>query len=207
MRTFEELEAQNYKNITYGELIEYDLSCDLCPLYGEYCVGGMACYGDMPVEPPCCYFNNDDVLQDIYNKRVNSEHQLMLYEEEKERRQKLKEEKSKQRKQKLREYRIRNSKELEQIRLIKLKIKQQEKQIRALEDIKCYTSAINSVNKMFREAHQPNNQADINEKPINDEIKICKQNINEYKLQITKIKNNIKLNEKLRKKVGEDQSE
>lgn len=71
---------------------------------------------------------------------------------------------------------IRHSKEREQIRLLNLKIKQEKKRIMTLEDIRCFTSAINSANKMFREANQPNNQPnnqpDVNEKPITNDINI-----------------------------------
>ena len=37
MRTFEELEEQNYENLTYGEMCEYDLGCSICPLNQTYC--------------------------------------------------------------------------------------------------------------------------------------------------------------------------
>ena len=162
--------------------------------------GGIRCYGGASIEPICCSFNEDDVLQDIYNRFVLQDYAQMKVEEDAEKQQKLKEEKSKQRKQKLREYRIRNSKEREQIRLLNLKIKQEKKRIKALENIMCFTSAINSVNKMFREANQPNNQPDVNEEPITNEIKNSKKNINQYQLEISNIKRIIAKNEKEFKK-------
>lgn len=203
MRTFEELVEQNYGNLTFGEMCEYDLDCSVCPFNQTYCFcnGGMTCYGGMPIEPMCCSFNENDVLQDIYDRFVWQDYAQTKAEEEKEKQQKLKEEKSKQRKRKLFEYRFRNGKELSQIRLIKQKIKAEEKIIDKIKYLMCFTSAINSVNKMFREANQPNNQPDIDEKPITNQIKISQDKINQYKLEILKYKSIIKKNEKEFKKV------
>lgn len=71
MRAYEEILEQNYENITYGELCEYEIECEHCPLSIDgwcNCNGGMKCYGGMPIEPPCCSFDNDDILQEISNK-------------------------------------------------------------------------------------------------------------------------------------------
>ena len=135
IRTLEQLKKDNYENLTFGEMCEYDLDCSFCPLNQTYCFcdGGMLCYGGEPIEPMCCSFNEDDVLRDIYDRFVLQDYAQTKAEEEKEKQQKLKEEKSKQRKQKLREYKFRNCKELEQIKLLKLKIKKEKRESRLWE--------------------------------------------------------------------------
>lgn len=95
IRSFDELQKCKFENLTYAELIEYDLECsEFCPLYGEFCKGGMVCYGGEPIEPPCCSFKDDDILQEKYDKFVCWEQEL----KEKEEKQRIKEEKSKIRK-------------------------------------------------------------------------------------------------------------
>ena len=85
MRTLEELEKDNYENLTYGEMSEYNLDCKCyCPLYGEYCNGGMNCYGGMPVEPPCTSFTNDTVLQQVIDDWYASSKMYELWEEKQE---------------------------------------------------------------------------------------------------------------------------
>ena len=71
IRSLEELQKCNYENLTYGEIVEYNLECsEFCPLYGEFCNGGMVCYGGEPIEPPCCSFKDEDILQEKYDKFV-----------------------------------------------------------------------------------------------------------------------------------------
>ena len=44
-------------------------SCDGCPLLeNEICPGGWKCYGNEPIEPPCCSFADDTDL-DIWVER------------------------------------------------------------------------------------------------------------------------------------------
>ena len=66
MRTYEELEQCNFTNITYGELLEYGLACELCPF--SYRGGGcdFACGPKGFFEPPCVDFDEDDVLIDKF---------------------------------------------------------------------------------------------------------------------------------------------
>lgn len=198
VRTLEQLNRDNYENLTFGEMCEYNLDCSFCPLNQTYCFceGGMVCYGGMPIEPMCCSFNEDDVLQDIYDRFVSQEYTQTKAEEEREKQQKLKEEKSKQRKQKLHEYRFRNCRELEQIKLLKLKIKREKERIVALEDARRYISVTNSVNKIFGEANQPY----IKEEPFVIKIKNSEEAINQYLLEIAKVKEVIAKNEKEFKK-------
>ena len=200
MRTLEEIIEQNYENLTYGEFVEYDMDCNCCPLYGEYCSGGIKCYGGMPIEPPCCSFDDDTILQDWCDKQAKFEYQRQEAEDRREKALALKKQKSEERKKKLREYKWRNSEDLYQIKKLKQRIKQEKKRIDAIDNIRCFARAVNSVNKMFRECHQPNDVADIDTKKLDDPIEICKKNIKQYELQIIEIQERIKQKEKLFKK-------
>lgn len=198
IRTLEQLKKDNYKNLTFGEMCEHNLNCSFCPLNQNYCFceGGMVCYGGMPIEPMCCSFNEDDVLQDIYDRFVSQEYAQAKAKQEQEKQQKLKEEKSKQRKQKLREYRIRNAKELDQIKLLKVKIKKQEKLRSEATDFRIWLNSKANIDKIFNKPDETSEKL----KCINDTIFIYNQNINNFKLQISKIKEVIAKNEKEFKK-------
>ena len=200
MRTFEELEKDNYENLTYGEMSEYNLDCKCyCPLYGEYCNGGMNCYGGMPVEPPCTSFTNDTVLQQVIDDWYASSKMHELWEEKQEEKLAIKKQKSDERKKKLNEYKYRNYENLIKIKELKKDIKYNERQILNLQKINIFASSVNIVNEMFREGNCscPN---DINNKPLKYKIEIYKQNISNCKNKILVIRNEIKLNEKTLKR-------
>lgn len=81
------------------ELRELEENCkEVCPLYDEFCPGGMACYGGAPIEPPCMYWDdeNEDV-DDIYHRMFVSR---MRYEEAEDRRYKREQEEKKKKEEK-----------------------------------------------------------------------------------------------------------
>lgn len=48
--------------------------CEQCPLNGSFCAGGYTSNGrGEPIEPPCCSFNDNDDLDDLYDKFCESE--------------------------------------------------------------------------------------------------------------------------------------
>lgn len=199
MRTLDELIKQDFNDLTYGELSEYNLECkEHCPLYKYgYCSGGMVCYGGEPLEPPCCGFDNDTNLDEWCHKAWESEKKHIEWQKERERKLALEKEKSELRKRKLLEYRIRNSKELEEIRRLKSKIKRENKRIKAIENLRIFANVVNDVNRMFREANQPNNQPDIDDSKSIDVVDEIKNNIHNMELSIIEIKDSIKEKEKL----------
>ena len=197
MRTLEQIEKEDYENLTYGELCEYDMDCkDRCPLYDEFCSGGMACYGRMPVEPPCCSFNEDTVLQEEYDRFFMSRHRQQQVEDEREEKLKLKKQKSEERKKKLLAYRIRNGADLYEIKELKKKIKQENKKIEMIGYYKCKADAVNFANKIFKECNQPNDMADVDTKRHDILLNICKENIKRCELKIAEIRKQIKQKEK-----------
>ena len=200
MRSLEEIKKSDYENLTYGELVEYDLGCNHCPLLDEFCSGGVACYGGEPIYPPCCDFDDETNLQEVCDEWYVSRRRHEEYEEKKERERELKRQKSEERKKKLREYRRRNWSELQQISLLKDKIKAEEKRIRQLGSFKTFANAINITNKMFRDAHQPNNVADVDITSYNNLIKEREEKIEKYNNQILEIKKKIKEKERELKK-------
>ena len=201
MRTLEELMECEYKDLTYGELCEYDLGCDCCPLNGNFCTcnGNMVCYGGEPIEPPCCSFDPEENLYEIERRWRIAERQEYERQLEKIRKGKLKEQKSKERKEKLRQYKRRNWENLNKIDILKKKIKKQEKYIDYIERVNIYASVVNDVNKMFRDARQPNDVKDIDKTPITEEINKHKAIIEEYNKEIQTIKKEIKESEKIYK--------
>ena len=206
MRTFEELEKDNYENLTYGELCEYDLGCKCCPLSinGQCdCNGGMKCYGNMPIEPPCCGFEEDDILQNISDSWFRTQQLDEKIEKElkaKELKAKeIKEKQSKLRKQKLQEYKSRNLLDLIEIKKLNKNIKYNKKHIIYLQKLNTYTNSVNLVNQMFRECNF-SCPSDINNNSLKDKIELYKQNIENYTNQILSIKNKIKKSEKEFKK-------
>lgn len=122
------------------------------------------------------------------------------YERKREEQLKENQRKSEERKRKLREYKIRNWEELDKIKELKRKIKRENKRIDSIKSLRCFAQAINSVNKMFKEANQPNNQPDIDEQPVIDIIDEIKHNIIAMECEIIENKNNIKEKEKQYKK-------
>lgn len=196
MRTLEQIKRENYENLTYGELCEYNLDCDVCPLKDEFCNGGVMCYGGEPIEPPCCSFNDDTILSEVYDNFFVVRYNFEKQQEEKERQLELKKQKSEERKKKLREYKHRNWDSLLKIDFLKKKIKQEEKRIEFINRLNTFSNAVNFTNKIFRECNQPNNVKDIDTQSINDAIEECKQHIKEYNGQIIEIKTKIKESEK-----------
>ena len=200
MRSLEEIEKADYVNLTYGELVEYDLSCDYCPLKDEFCSGGVTCYGAEPIYPPCCDFDDETILQEVSDEWYASRKRHEEYEEKKEKERELKRQKSEERKKKLKAYKRRNMEDLLEIDMLKKKIKREQKRIDAVDNIKIFVNAVNMTNKMFRDAHQPNDVKDIDTNPHNEFIKECENRISEYNNRILEIKNKIKEKEKLYKK-------
>ena len=196
MRTLEQIKKEDYENLTYGELCEYDINCDRCPLYDEFCSGGMVCYGAEPIEPPCYSFNEDTVLQEEYDRFFMARHRQQQIEDEREEKLKLKKQKSEERKKKLLAYRIRNGIELYKIKELKKKIKQENRRIEMTGYYKRRADAVNIANKIFKECNQPNDVADINTKPYDNVIDMLKENIKNYELEIAEIRKQIKQKEK-----------
>lgn len=194
IRTIEELEKCNYENLTYGEFVEYELDCKKhCPLFGEYCTGGMVCYGGMPIEPPCTGFKDDTVLVKQYDNYVAADMRDEEYREKQEELERLNAEKKAERKRKRFEYLRRNTKEIDEIRQLNKYINRVRKHIRTLES---FIEATNITNKIFRECGcdcPPDIQK--SERIIEKE-----NNIKKYENRIAELREIIKQREKKLKK-------
>ncbi len=202
IRTFEELEECEFKNLTYGEFVAHELDCKgHCPLYENgFCSGGVSCYGGDPIYPPCCDFDNNVVLQevadDFYCARLKHEQ----YEEEKKRKRAEKEVKKQERKKKLREYKWRNWEDLDKIKVIKLKIKKVKRQIDEINNTRIFAMSINSVNKLFRQCNNGQGLQDVEIQNIDSAINLLNNKIEEYENQISEIRTIIKQKEQKFKK-------
>mgnify|MGYP001023257144 CR=1 FL=1 len=130
------------------ELRELKEDCkEQCPLYDEFCSGGMACYGGDPIEPPCIYWDdeNEDV-DDIYHRMFVSR---IRYEEAEDRRYKREQEAKKKKEEKAKKTRD----ALWHVRTEQREITQLRRRIRANEKLLSFArgmaSATNFANEMF----------------------------------------------------------
>jgi hypothetical protein len=178
---------------------EIDGNCDLCSLKGEFCNGGMACYGGAPVEPPCvAYQHKYDNDEDLYNYLSEGLKQYEDWQDKQIRERKLKEEKNKKIQQKRYEYRMRNYSELLQIRKLKKSIKKLKEWISFKQSM---SSAINWTNSFFKSAGNNNVPNDV----IID-FTVQNKQIEEWEKQIITIKGNIKQKEKEFKVRGKNEN-
>lgn len=72
--------------------------CDNCPLYNNDCLGGWTSGGGgIPIEPPCCSWNDEDeIYEGMYDCEMDySEQELKWIEEERKRKEEESEEKKK----------------------------------------------------------------------------------------------------------------
>lgn len=195
MRTLEQLEKDDYENLTLEELNEYDLSCEqFCPLYGEFCSGGMTCYGGSPIEPLCISLKPEEILQQVYDGfyigRVNHE----KWEDEQLKKQQEKERKNKVAAEKRRQFKWRNYDDLNEIKIKTKTIKRLKEEIEDIGRAKRFSSAVNFVNKMFGEcgySHPEDIKYDFTPQILDLEQKILL-----LENEIVEIKNKIKLKEK-----------
>lgn len=195
MRTLEQLEKDDYENLTLEELNEYDLSCEnFCPLYGDFCSGGMSCYGGSPIEPVCTSLKPEEILQQVYDRfyigRVNHE----KWEDEQLEKQQEKERKNKVAAEKRRQFKWRNYNDLKDIKIRKETIKRLKDKIKDIERFKTFSSSVNIVNKMFGECGF-SHPADI-KYDFTPQILELEQRILLLENEIVEIKNKIKLKEK-----------
>ena len=70
--------------------------CDDCPLLkAEICAGGFTCYGDQPIEPPCCSFDDDTDLYEWVRNYYDYQRRLEKQEDERIRKEKARKERAK----------------------------------------------------------------------------------------------------------------
>jgi hypothetical protein len=80
------------------ELREIDDCHEHCPLYDEFCSGGMTCYGGKPIEPPCtCWDDENEDVDDIYHRMFESR---MRYEEWEDKKYKIEQENKRKKEEK-----------------------------------------------------------------------------------------------------------
>lgn len=195
MRTFEQLEKDEYENLTLEELNEYELSCkQFCPLYGEFCSGGMACYGGSPIEPPCTSLNPKEILSDAYHRYYGARIKHDEWEDKQLEKQQEKERKNKVAAEKRRQFKWRNYDDLKEIKIKEKTIKALKSKIEDIERFKRYASAVNFTNQMFGESglSHPENIKDN----FTPQILELEQRILLLENEIVEIKSKIKLKEK-----------
>jgi hypothetical protein len=130
------------------ELRELEEDCkEQCPLYDEFCSGGMACYGGDPVEPPCMYWDdeNEDV-DDIYHRMVKGRRRYEEWEDKKYKQEQEAEKKKEERNKKAREARWHVYSEQKEITSLRKRIRNNEK---ILSYAKGMATATNFANEMF----------------------------------------------------------
>ena len=160
--------------IKYKEIIQDD-DCARCPIKrAELCTGGYACYGGIPVEPPCCSFDDDTDLdewvKDAFERRKKyEEHQDKIAMKEKAKKEKAK--KAAETRSEMRFY-CRN-----EIKELKSYEKQLEAYKASLRLASTFAEAFNITNEMFgyseRLKQKPEVQQTIDD--LEDKIQEAKQ--------------------------------
>lgn len=150
------------------ELFELDNCKEHCPLYDEFCSGGMACYGGMPIEPPCVNWDGNDDVEDIYSSMVEGRRRYEEALDKKIEAEQKAKEKKEERNKKAREARwhVRE----EQREIIQLK-----KMIKCNEKLLSFAKAANFANEMFGYT----GRVDIENHPLTIENKKIQTRIDE----------------------------
>ena len=119
----------------------------MCPIKkNELCTGGFSCYGGSPIEPPCCFFEDDTDLDEWIEERFERRRKFEQLEDERIRREKAKKEKAKKAYETRREMRFYCRNEINQL-------KSYEKQLEAYKSslrlASAFAEAVNITNEMF----------------------------------------------------------
>ena len=150
--------------------------CSQCPWLGEYCKGGMTSDGcGRPIEPPCCSWDPEEDIEDIYDSQAANESAYQDYishEIEKEKAVKLKKEITKRKRRESSLLLFEENREIKRLR----------KQIEANNYLLCLTNAFNFVSKTIggSESKQKEKHVlEIENKRLEDkieELKLIKKN-------------------------------
>lgn len=161
--------------MTFGEFLDKELPCEECPLYQEnMCSGGVKCYGGMPIEPPCCFVDADqDIEEWVRQKNL----QILAYEEVEDIQARVLEQKrERQRKRKETTAQMKSYcwKERAEIKGIKKRIKAFEK---AKSFAECMAIAFNSTNQIFgyEERKQVNPKLTSELDNLNEQLKTAEE--------------------------------
>jgi hypothetical protein len=130
------------------ELRELEEGCkEQCPLYDEFCPGGMACYGGDPIEPPCMYWDdeNEDV-DDIYHRMFMSRIRYEEAEDKKYKREQEAKKKKEEKAKKARDARWHVRTEQREITSLRRRIRSNKK---LLSFANSWATATNITNEMF----------------------------------------------------------
>lgn len=174
--------------------------CEECPIYKEMiCPGGWkAGYGGVPIEPPCCSFEEDTDLDEW----VNSYYSQMRLEEE-ERDALLAKRKEKERRNKIKNDKRNYLKshcyvEYFEVKRLKKAIKSLEK---AIDFASSFVSAFNTTNEMFRYNERKSVNPALNEKleTLKNELKIAENKLREKQKECRKTEEYKNIGEKYEK--------
>ena len=169
----------------WKEIAELE-DCDLCPIKkNELCTGGFACYGGSPIEPPCCFFEDDTDLDEWIEERFERRRKFEQFEDERIRREKAKKEKAKKAAETKREVRFYCRNEINQL-------KSYEKQLEAykasLSLASTFAEAFNITNEMFGYSERLKQKPEV-QQTIDDlaaKIKEAKQKYEEKRKEFYK---------------------
>jgi len=130
------------------ELRELEEDCkEQCPLYDEFCPGGMACYGGEPIEPPCIYWDDENEnVDDIYERMAASRRRYEEWEDKKYQKEQENKKKKEEKAKKAREARWHVRTEQREITALRKRIRNNE---RMLSFAKGMAEATNWTNEMF----------------------------------------------------------
>lgn len=131
----------------WKEFLEIE-DCDLCPIKeAELCGGGASCYGGSPIDPPCCFFEDDTDLDEWIKEAYDRRRRYEEYQDKLAREKKAKEEKAKKAADTRHKMRLYCMAEIVEIKTLEKRLKAYEKELSFARSL---AFAINHTNEMFK---------------------------------------------------------
>ena len=158
----------------WKEFLEIE-DCDLCPIKkAELCGGGSSCYGGSPIDPPCCWFEDDTDLDEWIKEAYERQRRYEEYQDKLIREKKAKEEKAKKAADTRHKMRLYCMAEIVEIKTLEKRLKAYEKELSFARSL---AFAINHTNEMFkypeRLTEKPEAQKTIDE--LKNQIEVAKE--------------------------------
>ena len=169
----------------WKEFLEIE-DCDLCPIKkAELCGGGASCYGGSPIDPPCCWFEDDTDLDEWIEERFERRRKLEQIEDERIRKEKAKKEKAKNAAETRSEMRFYCRNEIKHLKSCE---KQLEAYKASLRLASSFAEAFNITNEMFGYSERLKQKPEVQETvdDLEAKIKEAKQKYEEKRKEFYK---------------------
>ena len=149
--------------------------CESCPIKkAELCGYGSSCYGGIPIDPPCCFFEDDTDIDEWIKEAYDRQRRYEEYQDKLIREKKAKEQRAKKAADTRQKMRLYCMAEIVEIKTLEKRLKAYEKELSFARSL---AFAINHTNEMFRCSERltekPEAQKTIDE--LKNQIEIAKE--------------------------------